>query len=279
MAFGFGIPHCERSTVPLHVPLHVSRALLVAVLFPLAACATANRKGLEPLVTDRPDFTESSETVPTGLAQLESGTTFARDGDVRGTSIGEALLRVGVSSRAEVRLGFNSYSIQNEAGATARGLEDASLGAKFKLLQGGPAGSAKPTVALLVWTSLPTGATPFRAQKLQPEMKTAFAWDLNDRVAFSSNLNYAWVRETFDSYGEVGASGSLGLGVTDRVGAYVEYFGFFPRAEFVGKSHFANGGVTFGLNDNLQLDARAGKQVARKDGTGYFIGLGISRRW
>lgn len=262
--------------MPPHV---VTRALLVAALLPMVACATANRAGLEPLVTDRPDFTESSETVPLGLAQLESGSTYARDGDVRGTSIGEALLRVGVASRAELRLGFNSYSIQREAGATSRGLEDASVGAKFKLLQGGAVGSARPTVALLIGTSLPTGATPFRSQKLQPELKTAFAWDLTDRVAFSSNVNYAWVRESFDSYGEVGASGSLGLGLSDRVGAYVEYFGFFPRADFVDRSHFANGGLTFGLNDNLQLDARAGKQVARANGTGYFLGVGISRRW
>lgn len=260
-------------------PSSVRRVVLVAALLPLAACATANRVGLQPLVTDRPDFTESSETVPTGLAQLESGATFARDGEVKGTSIGEGLLRIGIASRAELRLGFNSYSIQQEAGAIAKGLEDASIGAKFKLLQGGATGSAKPTIALLVGSTLPTGATPFRSQKLQPEVKTAFAWDFTDRVAFSSNVNYAWVRETFDSYGEVGASGSLGLGLTDRVGAYVEYFGFFPRAELVERSHFANGGLTFGLSDNLQLDARAGRQVARKDGTGYFVGVGISRRW
>ncbi len=45
----------------------------------------------EPLVTDRPDFTESAETVAPGLFQLESGYTFTRRGDDKEHALGEFL--------------------------------------------------------------------------------------------------------------------------------------------------------------------------------------------
>ncbi len=260
--------------------LPLPRLVALALLLPLVGCATASRAGLEPLVTDRPDFTESSETVPSGLVQLESGTTYTQDGSAKGASLGEALVRVGVTPRAELRLGFNSYSIAREAGSTVRGFEDASIGAKVKLVQGGDVGSVRPTVAVIVGTSVPTGATPLRSTLLQPEVKTTWAWDLTDRLAFSSNLNYAWIREPLQSYGEAGATASFALGLTDRVGSYLEYFGFFPQQDGVDRSHFANGGLTFVLHDNLQLDARAGQQVRRQaDGRSFFVGVGLSRRW
>ncbi len=232
------------------------------------------------MVTDRPDFTESSETVARGLVQLESGVTYTRDGDTRATSFGEALVRVGLAPRAELRVGLNSYAVERSAGTTLRGLEDASLGAKVKLLKGGETGSAKPAVALVVNSSLPTGASAFRASKPQPEVKLAGAWTFSDRLSFSSNVNYAWVRNRSESYGEPSASASFGIGVTERVGSYLEYYGFYPRLDGAERSHFANGGVTFSINDGMQLDARVGSQVNRKaEGPSYFFGVGVARRW
>jgi hypothetical protein len=254
--------------------------MLLAVLAPLAACATAARGNLEPIVTDRPDFTESSEIVPSGLLQLESGGTYSRDGDERAGSLGEALIRVGLAPRAELRVGLNSYAFSQVSGSTVRGLEDASLGAKFNLFDGGALGSVRPKVSLIVHSTLPTGAQPFRANKMQPQMKLIGAWTLSERFAFASNLNYAVVRERFDSYAEPSASASVAIGLSQRVGSYVEYFGFYPQQEGLDKSHYMNGGLTYGLSDNLQLDARAGRQVQRLgDGQSWFMGVGIARRW
>src|SRR5687768_10953213 len=39
----------------------------------------------EPLVTDRPDFTEASSTVGLGVMQLESGYTYVYDSDDTGS--------------------------------------------------------------------------------------------------------------------------------------------------------------------------------------------------
>jgi hypothetical protein len=54
----------------------------------------------EPLVTDRPDFTEATSTVGRGVAQLEFGYAYFYDREggvsVRSQSLGEPLLRYGV---------------------------------------------------------------------------------------------------------------------------------------------------------------------------------------
>jgi hypothetical protein len=260
--------------------LSLQRLLRLALLVPLVACATTSHVGLEPLVTDRPDFTDGSETVARGRAQLESGATYTQDGTSRGASLGEALLRLGVARGAELRLGFNSYAIAREGAGTVRGFEDASIGAKVKLLQGGGQGSACPTVAVLFGTSIPTGAAPFRSNLLQPEVKTIWAWTLTDRFSVSSNVNYSWIRDPRQSHGEAAATASFALGLTERVGSFAEYFGFFPQADGVERTHFANGGLTFVLHDNLQLDARAGRQLLRRaDGGSFFVGAGLSHRW
>ena len=258
----------------------LARRLLLVALAPLGACATVARPSLAPIVTDRPDFTESSETVPRGMRQLESGGSITREGGDREVALGEGLLRVGLSNRTELRLGLNSYNFSRTGGLRVRGHDDASIGAKVRLLAGGATGSARPAVALIVATSLPTGASPYRVHQLQPEVKLTSAWDLTDRVAFASNLNYAWVREPQLAYGIAAASGSLSIGLTERVGSYVEYYGFVPTTAQAPRSHFGNGGLTMLISDNLQLDGRVGTQLARAGRSReYFFGLGLSRRW
>lgn len=54
----------------------------------------------EPLVTDRPDFTESSSTVGKGFFQLEGGATyFESAGGTDVTTLGEVLIGAGLSWR------------------------------------------------------------------------------------------------------------------------------------------------------------------------------------
>lgn len=125
-------------------------------------------------------------------------------------------------------------------------------------MNGGGDGSFKPALSLIVGSSLPTGASQLRATKPQPEAKFGMAWDLTSRASFSSNLNYTRVSDSFGAYNEFAASGSLGVGVTDRLGSYLEYFTFVPRNIGILSSHYLNGGVTYGMTENLQLDARTG---------------------
>jgi hypothetical protein len=251
-------------------------SLFLAVL-PCGSLAGAGE--IPPLVTDRPDFTESAETVPRGSVQLEFGYTFGEEGDVKAHALGELLVRAAVAEWAELRVGLNSWAWVDGADCRCSGLEDSSLGAKFKLVdaQDEP-GSIRPAVALLVGTSVPTGDDDFGEDEWQPEVKLALALDLSDRAALSSNIGYAYPSEDGTGFSEFSGSLSLGIGITGSLGCYVEYFQFLRGETGMDDQGFINGGLTLLTGENLQFDWRVGYQVAGDDSE-FFTGVGASWRW
>lgn len=257
--------------------------LAVSLAMPSAAAAQQPSQGeaesAEPLVTDRPDATESTETVAAGRFQLESGYTYDRLEGETTHSLGELLLRVGVLDRMEVRFGFNSYQWVRFAGATLAGVEDAEIGMKVGLVEGDPGhGFDRPTVALLVSASLPTGSSVFREHGVQPELRGAVAWDLSERLGLSSNLAWGWASEEDMRFQQGAASLALGYGWTDRVGTFLEYFGTYPESRGGPHVHFVNGGATYLLDADAQLDARLGVGLNGRDDD-YFFGFGSAWRW
>lgn len=236
----------------------------------------------EPLVTDRPDFTEASSTVGRRVAQLELGYTFSFD-DAAGTktrshSFPEPLLRYVIAQDwLELRLGWN-YASESMNGLRADGAEDVYLGAKLGLTaQDG----FLPEMALVPQMTVPTGATAFTANELLPGVNWLYGWDINDFVstAGSTQFNRAIDEGTGRAYTEWAQSWTVGYSLTDRVGAYTEWYGFFPHSSDTAKpEHYFNGGFTFLLTDDIQWDVRAGVGLndAADDG---FVGTGLSIRF
>ncbi|MBI4544464.1 MAG: transporter, partial [Gemmatimonadetes bacterium] len=232
-----------------------------------------------PLVTDRPDFTESVAVVPRGRLQAEAGYTFTRTGAQEEHALGEILLRIPAAERLELRLGLNSFVWTRGPGGDAAGREDASLGMKLRLAEARPeAGVFGPGVAVLAALAVPTGSSALREENLQPEAKLALGFELSDRLGLSSNLNYAYASDAGRRFHQLSGSLSLGYAVAPRLGSYLEVFGFAPDGPDGSEMACLNGGFTWLLSPDLQLDARAGIGLngARPD---YFAGVGLARRW
>lgn len=239
----------------------------------------ATAQTAEPLVTDRPDFTESAQTVPARRFQLEGGWTTTRMGRDRDDTFGELLLRAGLGKRAELRVGLNSYGIEHTSEGATSGFDDATLGVKIRLASAPSTPNLRrPDVCLIAATSLPTGGANRRDSHLQPEVKLCLGWELSPCAGLSANLNYAVPHEQGHSFSQFAAPVSLGYTLTERVGSFLEVFGFAPGGLDGPNRHFANGGLTYLVNGDLQLDIRAGTGVngAAND---YFAGAGVSRRW
>lgn len=245
---------------------------LVAVLTPLLVSFVPDLGAQEPLVTDRPDFTESATSVVPGRIQLEGGWTFEDAGAVESHALGEVLLRIGILPRTELRVGLNSFVTVDGPAGDPSGLEDASIGAKIELVDGR---GARPGTAILLGTTIPTGDGDVADEEWQPEAILALAWDLSGRVGLGANVGWTYAGTDDDRFHEGKGSLALGIGLNDRVGVFVEGFGFVSEED---DPAFADAGLTVLFGDDFQLDGRVGAGL-NDEASDWFVGLGATRRW
>ncbi len=241
----------------------------------------------EPLVTDRPDFTEASSTVGRGVAQLEFGYTYVYDNEggtrVRTHSLPEALLRYGIlKDWLELRVALNYAEEATTTGAltsTLTGADDLYLGFKIGLT---PQEDLLPEMALIPQMFVPTGSAPFNNGQVLPGVNWIYGWEINDRIgtAGSSQINRRVDSVAGSEYYEFAQSWTVAYSLTDRLGGYTEWFGLFPTAAVTElPEHYFNGGFTYLVSDNIQLDVRAGVGL-NNAADDYFVGLGASvRHW
>jgi hypothetical protein len=257
-----------------------SRFVAALMLLGVSGWCAAPRAQADPLVADRPDFTESTETVGPGRLQLEAGYTFFRMGEEELHSLGELLLRIGLLEQFELRLAGNSYVWLESPSGNDQGFVDMSLGAKIKLLEAAEHFDViRPNVALIFGTTLPTGSIDLSADEPQPAVKLALSWAISERLSSGSNLNYAYLSEDGERFHQFSGSLTLGYKLTEKWGTYIEYFGFVPASKDGPNESFFDGGVTYLVNDDLQLDARAGVGAFNGKSPDYFVGVGLAWRW
>ncbi len=240
----------------------------------------------EPLVTDRPDFTEATTTVGRGVAQIEFGYTYSDDKEgadrVKGHSYGEPLLRYGIlADWLEFRMALfpvsESTSMSGVSNTTA-GTEDLYLGFKIGLT---PQEGILPEMALIPQMTVPTGSPRFTDDEVLPGLNWLYGWEVSDFVstAGSTQYNRSIDEVTGHAYTEWAQSWTVAYSLTDELGAYTEWYGLFPHsADTAVPEHYFNGGFTYLLSNDVQFDIRGG--VGLNDAAAdYFFGTGLSIRF
>jgi hypothetical protein len=255
----------------------------------LALCTAANARDLaidpkqtnqvDALVTDRPDFTESPQTVPAGRIQIEGGVTYERSGQSKTTTFGETLIRVATGDKSELRIGLPSYLTVRGDGRT-NGLDDGSLGVKFALAEGSGYGFKKPALGVIIATSIPSGAKRIAERTYAPEVKLAAGVDLNERWSLGTNLGVARPTDGEQRFTQLVGTAALAYSVSEKVGAYFEGFAFSKTTPSGDSARYLNTGLTYLVNPDLQLDARLGFGINNDvSGPDYFYGIGVARRF
>jgi hypothetical protein len=256
------------------------KKLAAGLLLATAASSTSPSLSAQddPLISDRPDFTESTQTIRPGGWQLELGITGSRlppRGDVPrqdATEAGELLLRIGLAERLELRLAPGSWRDEDQGGADGR--TDGSIGVKVALFDG--VAGLLPATSLLLTAGLPRGDGELRAAEIEPELKLLLAYDLTPRLSLASNLGVALPSVDGDRPAQGIASVSLGVGLGERVGTFLEVYGFFAGPE--DDTAFVDGGFTVALGRDQQLDVRLGREL-RGERPETFAGVGYAVRW
>ena len=236
------------------------------------------------LVTDRPDQTESATIVPPGSLQVETGITFTSDtrgldpgiDKQQGLALGTTLIRVGLLKNLELRLiGQNSQSQTSLQGInetnSESGLSDIAIGGKFGITE---EDGLIPEMALNLHMGLPVGGESFRPSVAVPDFRLLLAKTLTEDLSLGLNLGAEYSGDKPD--GTFIYTLSLAMGLTDKLGAYIETYGDMPSTEKL--NVLVDGGFTYLVAPLVQLDLEAGYSLSERTSLDYFIAGGISFR-
>ncbi len=224
----------------------------------------------QTIVTDRPDQTESSSTIRKGKLQIESGILY---GSAKDDFFSEELLltptvlwRYGVSNGIELRLLTEFVSVKDKlTNEKSSGIADLQLGTKIQILK---KEDAKTEIAFISHVFIPTAKDELTLDEIGIINKISIAHDIGKNFSFGYNAGYDYYG--FGS-GNLTYSLALGLGISDKVGMYIEPFGALVEMEI----HEANfdAGFTYLVKDNLQLDVSAGAGLNHKM---FYVSIGCS---
>lgn len=267
--------------------LHFNSRLTVVVVALLLACiglssgeALAQSKGsynlfnptpkalMRGLSTDRPDQTESPQTVDAGHVQLELdfvNTTFNKTktaaADLRESvySVVPINLKVGLLNNVDVQFIFSPYISSSVKDQTTDTKETISGTGDFVTrvkvnLWGNDGG--KTAFALMPFIKWPLSASDFRNGKAEGGVIVPLGIALNQDYGLGLMVELDFVRNSEnDGYDtEYVQTATIARGLTDRLGGYLEILSRFSSAESVDWVGQVDGGITYGINEDLQLD-------------------------
>lgn len=233
-----------------------------------------------PMVTDRPDRTESSVTIPQKTFQIESGFNFGWDKNegvsTKDLGFNGTLFRYGLLSRFEARVGiaYAGFNTKNEATneeTKLSGFAPLVIGFKWNILYGdGPI----PTLALLSHVDIPQAASDdFNDGNVIQNFILSGSWQLSN--VFSLGFNFGARMDWKEKNATTVYTTSLGINIVKWLGAFVEFYGFLPAGEY--SDHRFDMGFTFPVRHNLQFDVSGGLGISKNSPDG-FASVGFAWR-
>jgi len=243
--------------------------LIKKIIIGLLLIVSANLFAQE-IVTDRPDQTESSQTVGFNNLQIESGIVFENEGNgVRNFYGPSTLVRYGISKNIELRFvnQFQSTAIKlANDNVRYSGFNDVEIGAKIQVFK---KENVNTEIAFLSHIVLPTAKTSITTNAVGVVNKLSISHAINNRVNLGYNIGFDYVeRENALTY-----SLALGIAISKKVGFYIEPYGTWGETNTI-ESNFDTG-LTYLAHKNLQFDVSFGKGINSKMN---YVSVGFSWR-
>lgn len=269
--------------------------LTIALAAPLPGAAPAGHTFFHPvppellrdLSTDRPDQTESPYTVDAGHWQLEMDLfvhTRDRDGAtrLRELSVLPLNLKAGLTTNVDLQLMVDPW-VRSTVGDRSSGSETRASGfgdvtTRLKVNLWGNDGG--PTAfALMPFVKWPLSASDVRNGKTEGGLIAIYAYPLP--AGWSSTVMTEIDAVADDTGGRATEwlnTITFARGLTDDLGAYIEFVALFSDAPGHRWEGQLDVGFTYALGPNLQLDGGCNFGVTRS-APDYQPFLGFSRRF
>lgn len=237
------------------------------------------------IITDRPDATESPNTVEPGYIQIETGGYYTRfeenDNTFETLGYNTTLARIGLLENLELRLGVNYEDNRSTAkmGTTETTTNFKSFtpmlaGIKINLFEGraGTDFGFLSHIYLPFTTSTPEGMTP-EPSTTGADFRFSVGHELSEKSGIAYNLGGQWAGD--DTGMAFVYTLAYGYALSDKIGAYVEVYGDAP--ELASANHYWDAGFTYLAGWNLQYDLTFGQSIT--DGQDLLLSAGLSYKF
>jgi hypothetical protein len=236
----------------------------LVLFFSLSIAFAQDNNDLGDLITDRPDATESPNTMPVGFLQWETGAFFVKEesGSVqtKATTFNTSLFRYGLLENLELRLGFNFTEVTTsingvESADLLSGLEPLLVGAKISIAK---ENGWMPELGLLGHVYLPLSAgSDYRPETTGVDFRFSMGHTLSERSSIAYNIGAQWGDDSPE--GAYVYTIAYGYSIGSGFGIYGELYGDLP--EDSESNHYWDAGFTYLVSPDLQLDATVGGAV------------------
>lgn len=261
----------------------IKHILSIAILsLSISVFSQEKENTLGTLITDRPDATESPNTIPAGYIQVETGAFFesfeANNIKTEDFTLNTTLVRIGLLDNLELRLGWDfvegtTHINGNKLNNITSGFNPLLFGAKVNIAS---ENGSFPEIGLLGHLYLPfTASTDYKPETTGVDFRFAFAHTLSEKANLSYNIGAQWGDNDNDSREAAYVyTIAYGLGISEKLGAYAELYGDMPENNKA--NHFWDAGLTYLISDSVQLDATVGTSIT--EGQDILLSAGVSFR-
>lgn len=251
------------------------RIVLKICFFCIGIFSGVQVQAQDKIETDRPDQTETAETVLPHYFQAELGFLYegVRDKDYT-IQHPVALLKYGVSKSFELRLeeeliSEHQQKIPNSTNNT--GFAPLQIGFKAALIE---EKGIIPKTSLITHVGIPFLASKkFKADHVAPSFVLTMKNTINSKLDVGYNIGAAW--DGYSADPEYIFTLSLGIELSNRWNMYLEPYAFVQK-DAAAQTLF-DGGIQYYISDDVKVDASAGIGLS-KAASDYFISTGLSFR-
>lgn len=246
------------------LPAFLVGALILCLSLPLTTHAQIS--------ADRPGFGTGATTVGSGTVQASLGYAFRGNGRTS-HELGQGVLRYGLADGVELRGSVNSYVVTDAT--VDNGYSGTTVGAKVGLFK-----NDFSAVSAVASVGLPTetGGLSTPDDRARQDLVLLFDRDLSEAVTVSINggtsFYYASGTQN-DRDWEALLIPTLSFGLSDSVGAYAGYAGFYDESR---ARNWIEGGVTYLATSETQFDVNMGYRMDGRSNP-FFVGAGVAHRF
>ncbi|NUQ62943.1 MAG: transporter [Pirellulales bacterium] len=199
-----------------------------------------------------------------GRVQLEGGYifTYDRGEDVSVTehALPDLLLRIGLTERLELRVGWPGYRSVDYGGdwgdLSYDETLDPNVGFMFDLWQ---QSGWRPQTALSAAVPIAMEDDPLVFDSLQPVAQLLYLWYLNDRWSIGGTTGMAIFEEYGDRYGQLQQSLDVDYVLSDRLGTFVQWTVLMDHgSEDDGSQHLLSAGLARLWTERFQTSLEMG---------------------